>query len=102
MTRTQTQDIADDRIGAVVQEAAERLISNVSRVMVGKREALTLVTVALLAEGHVLLEDVPGVGKTVLAKAVARSSGCSFNRIQFTPDLLPSDVTGINIYNQKL
>ena len=99
---TQAQNIADEQIGAVVKEAGDRLINNVSRVIVGKQEQLTLVTVALLAEGHVLLEDVPGVGKTVLAKAVARSSGCSFNRIQFTPDLLPSDVTGINIYNQKV
>jgi MoxR-like ATPase len=93
---------ADESIGSAVQAAAERLIDNVGRVIVGKREPVTLVTVALLSDGHVLLEDVPGVGKTLLAKAVARSIGCSFHRIQFTPDLLPSDVTGINVFNQKL
>src|SRR5687768_4259656 len=93
---------ADEDIGPAVQAAAERLIDNVGRVIVGKREQVTLVIVALLSDGHVLLEDVPGVGKTLLAKAVARSIGCSFHRIQFTPDLLPSDVTGINVFNQKL
>jgi len=84
-----------------VQELAARVTSNVERVVVGKRREVELVLVALLCRGHVLIEDVPGVGKTVLAKAIARSLGCSFRRIQFTPDLLPSDVSGLSIYNQK-
>lgn len=77
------------------------LVENASRVVVGKRQTLELITVALLAEGHVLLEDVPGLGKTITAKALALSMGGVFSRIQFTPDLLPSDVTGFSIYNQK-
>ena len=77
------------------------LLSNVEKVMVGKRAEVELALVALLCEGHLLIEDVPGVGKTVLAKSLARSIGCSFKRIQFTPDLLPSDVTGVSIFNQK-
>ena len=85
-----------------IKEAADRLISNVGRVIVGKREAIELVLVALFCEGHLLIEDVPGIGKTTLAKAAARSLGCSFKRIQFTPDLLPSDITGIYYFNQKL
>jgi MoxR-like ATPase len=84
-----------------IQEAAERLLQNVNRVIVGKAETIQLVFIALLCEGHVLIEDVPGVGKTLLAKAVARSAGCRFKRIQCTPDLLPSDVTGIHYFNQK-
>ncbi|TVR69094.1 MAG: MoxR family ATPase [Sphaerobacteraceae bacterium] len=84
-----------------VQSLSERMVENVERVIVGKRREVQLVMVALLCRGHVLVEDVPGVGKTVLAKAIARSVGCSFKRIQFTPDLLPSDVTGVSVYNQK-
>ena len=84
-----------------IKEAADRLTSNVSKVIVGKKETVGLVLVALLCEGHVLIEDVPGIGKTMLAKAVARSLGCCFKRIQCTPDLLPSDVTGIDYFNQK-
>ena len=75
--------------------------SNVGRVIIGKRDVVEMLLVALLCDGHVLLEDVPGIGKTTLAKALARSIDCSFDRIQFTPDLLPSDVTGISFYNQK-
>ncbi|MBN2032952.1 MAG: MoxR family ATPase [Deltaproteobacteria bacterium] len=78
-----------------------RIIDNVSRVIVGKSDVLELVLVALVADGHVLLEDVPGVGKTLIAKALARSFGGLFKRVQFTPDLLPGDITGFNIYNQK-
>ena len=74
---------------------------NIARVIIGKAEAVELLLVALLCNGHALLEDVPGIGKTTLAKALAKSLSCSFSRIQFTPDLLPSDVTGINIYNQR-
>ncbi len=84
-----------------IQEYGERVVGNVERVIVGKHHEVRLALVALLCRGHLLIEDVPGTGKTVLAKAIARSLGCSFRRIQFTPDLLPSDVTGISIYNQK-
>src|SRR3712207_6401303 len=79
-----------------VQHISSGVINNVERVIVGKGREVHLVLVALLCRGHVLIEDVPGVGKTVLAKAIARSIGCTFKRIQFTPDLLPSDVTGVN------
>jgi MoxR-like ATPase len=84
-----------------VQEPAERTVGNIERVIVGKHAEVRLALVALLCEGHILIEDVPGVGKTMLAKALSRSIGCSFRRIQFTPDLLPSDVTGLSIFNQK-
>lgn len=84
-----------------IRELAERLKSNISKVIVGKDEVADLVLVALLCSGHVLLEDVPGVGKTMLAKCLAKSLDCEFKRIQFTPDLLPTDLTGINYYNQK-
>lgn len=82
-------------------EAADRIVDNVGRVISGKRDAATLSLVALLAGGHLLIEDVPGVGKTLLARALARSVAAEFRRIQFTPDLLPSDVTGLNVYNQR-
>ena len=84
-----------------IQGTAERIFRNVERAIVGKHDVVELALVALLAEGHLLIEDVPGIGKTTLAKAIARSVGCSFSRIQFTPDLLPSDVTGISYFNQK-
>ncbi len=84
-----------------IQGVTTRVADNVEHVIIGKRSAVDLVLIALLCRGHVLLEDVPGVGKTVLAKSIARSIGCSFKRIQFTPDLLPSDVTGVSIYNQQ-
>jgi len=83
-----------------VQNIAERVVTNVEKVIVGKHREVQLTLVALLCRGHVLIEDVPGVGKTVLAKTIARSIGCSFKRIQFTPDLLPGDVTGVSIFNQ--
>ncbi len=86
---------------SAVQAVARAASDNVERVVVGKRHDVHLVLVALLCHGHVLIEDVPGVGKTVLAKAIARTVGCSFKRIQFTPDLLPSDVTGVNIFDQQ-
>jgi MoxR-like ATPase len=77
------------------------VLSNVSHVLMGKRREIELALLALASQGHILIEDVPGVGKTMLAKTLAKSIGCSFRRIQFTPDLLPSDVTGVSIYNQK-
>ncbi|MDA8218168.1 MAG: AAA family ATPase, partial [Dehalococcoidales bacterium] len=85
----------------LVRALAKRARANVEQVIVGKGETIDLVLVALLCEGHVLLEDVPGIGKTMLAKSVARTLGCSFRRIQFTPDLLPSDVTGLSFFNQR-
>ena len=84
-----------------VQQLANQVFDNVERVIVGKRGEVSLALVALLCKGHVLIEDVPGVGKTMLAKAIAKSIGCTFKRIQFTPDLLPSDVTGISVFNQQ-
>lgn len=81
---------------------AEAVRHNVAQVIIGKQEVVDLLLVALLTEGHVLMEDVPGIGKTTLAKALARSLDCSFARIQFTPDLLPSDVTGMNFFNQRV
>ncbi len=85
----------------MIDEVTARVRQNVKRVIVGKDDVIDLMMVAVLSEGHILLEDVPGTGKTTLAKAVAASLGCTFRRIQFTPDLLPSDVTGINYFNQK-
>ena len=84
-----------------IKETGDKVLANVERVIVGKHLEVRLALVALLCRGHLLIEDVPGTGKTVLAKAIAKSLGGSFRRIQFTPDLLPSDVTGLSIYNQK-
>jgi len=83
-----------------VHEQIERLIDQIETVIVGKREAVELVVAGLLCGGHILIEDIPGVGKTMLARALARSLDCEFRRIQFTPDLLPADVTGVSLYNQ--
>ena len=83
-----------------IQQFAETMIKNVEQVIIGKREAIELSLIGLLSQGHLLIEDVPGVGKTMLARSLAKSVGCSFSRIQFTPDMLPSDVTGVTIYNQ--
>jgi MoxR-like ATPase len=94
---------ADDSAltAADLKTVAERVIANVERVIVGKHQAVELALIAILCQGHMLIEDVPGTGKTTLAKALSKSVGCSFKRIQFTPDLLPSDVTGVTVYNQK-
>ena len=83
------------------RESVRKIISQIERVIVGKHEVVEYVLTSLLAQGHVLIEDIPGVGKTMLAKATARAIGGSFKRIQFTPDLLPGDVTGLSVYNQK-
>jgi MoxR-like ATPase len=80
---------------------AERILANVEKVIIGKASEVRLALVCLMCQGHLLIEDVPGVGKTTLARTLARSTGCSFKRIQFTPDILPSDVTGVSVYNQR-
>jgi MoxR-like ATPase len=85
----------------MISQSVQRIRENIQRVIVGKDEQINLALVAVLCEGHILMEDVPGIGKTTLAKALSASLGCAFRRIQFTPDLLPSDVTGINYFNQK-
>jgi len=87
-------------VGAV-QDAGRRIRESVARVIVGKDDVVELMLVALFCEGHILLEDVPGIGKTTLAKSLARGLGCTFRRIQFTPDLLPSDITGVSVYNPE-
>jgi len=84
-----------------VKQFGEGIINNLEKVIVGKSQSVELVVIGLLCQGHVLIEDVPGVGKTVLARSLARSLDCTFNRIQFTPDMLPSDVTGVSIFNQQ-
>ncbi|MHB2029808.1 MAG: AAA family ATPase, partial [Acidimicrobiales bacterium] len=93
----------DNEQGAALGAAplVDRVLDNVGQIVVGKRDVVRLCLVALISRGHVLLEDVPGVGKTVMVRAIARSFNCDFKRIQFTPDLLPSDVTGTSIFNQR-
>jgi MoxR-like ATPase len=83
------------------QQMTRAIVDNIERVIIGKREVIELAVIGLLCQGHLLIEDVPGVGKTMLARSIALSLDCSFNRIQFTPDMLPSDVTGVSIYNQS-
>jgi MoxR-like ATPase len=83
-----------------IQAFAGRVFENLEKVIIGKRQTVELVVIGLLCQGHLLIEDVPGVGKTMLARSLARSLGCSFSRIQFTPDMLPSDVTGVSVFNQ--
>lgn len=85
---------------ALVQTFSDRITNNIEKVIVGKRKPVELAIIGLLCQGHLLIEDVPGVGKTILARSLAKSLGCDFSRIQFTPDMLPSDVTGVSIYNQ--
>src|SRR5436305_12545135 len=84
-----------------VAATASKIIANVEKVIIGKRQQLTLALTAYFCEGHILLEDVPGVAKTMFARALARSVGCTFKRLQCTPDLLPTDVTGVCVFNQK-
>ena len=99
---TQVQEVPRDVNGAVSgpTNLLQRIVANVEKVIVGKKPEIQLAAIGLAARGHLLIEDVPGVGKTVLAKSIARTVGCTFKRIQFTPDLLPSDVTGVSIFNQ--
>jgi MoxR-like ATPase len=97
----QESNIMDDTHIEVVRSLSERVTENVERVIIGKRREVRMTLIALLCEGHLLIEDVPGVGKTMLARSIAKSIGCSFRRIQFTPDMLPSDVTGVSMFNQK-
>ena len=87
--------------GTAAQAKIKQLVDNISRVIIGKQQAVEQSVIALICGGHLLIEDVPGVGKTMLARSVARSTGCTFGRIQFTPDLLPSDITGVTIFNQQ-
>src|SRR6516162_10029082 len=84
-----------------VAATAQKVLGNIEKVIIGKRPQITLALVAYLCEGHILLEDVPGVAKTMLARALAKSVGCAFKRIQCAPDLLPTDVTGVSVFNQK-
>ncbi len=100
MTNATTSRLSQGDVSAI-HGTASALRETVERVIVGKTDVVRLALVALLCEGHILLEDVPGTGKTTLAKAIARSLGCSFKRIQFTPDLMPSDITGIHYFDQK-
>ena len=93
--------MAETQVASDTVQLARKVVDNVERVILGKTSVIEHALAALLAQGHVLVEDLPGVGKTMLAKSLAISTGCVFKRIQFTPDLLPSDITGISIYNQK-
>jgi MoxR-like ATPase len=99
-TESRERGAATAAAGAI-HEVAQKVKASIERVIVGKDQVIDLVLVALFSDGHILLEDVPGIGKTTLAKSIARSIGCSFKRIQFTPDVMPSDITGINFYNQQ-
>ena len=93
----------ESQVGASkVQEVATRLRDSVQRIIVGKDDAIDLAVIALLCRGHILVEDVPGIGKTMMAKSLAQSLGCTFTRIQYTPDLMPTDVLGVNFFNQKV
>jgi MoxR-like ATPase len=100
-TRQVSGNSARPRTVELVQQVAERISHSVSQVIVGKRNEVRLTVLGLLSQGHILIEDIPGVGKTMMAKALSRSIGCTFSRIQFTPDMLPSDVTGVSLFNQK-
>jgi MoxR-like ATPase len=100
-TRQNRRPIDNQQQIGIVQHVAERIAQSVGQVIIGKRNEVRLTVLGLLCQGHILIEDIPGVGKTMMAKALARSIGCTFSRIQFTPDMLPSDVTGVSLFNQK-
>lgn len=100
-TRQNRRPVDNQQQIGIVQHVAERIAQSVGQVIIGKRNEVRLTVLGLLCQGHILIEDIPGVGKTMMAKALARSIGCTFSRIQFTPDMLPSDVTGISLFNQK-
>jgi MoxR-like ATPase len=97
----QSEPKTDCKVNPLEFRLCDRIIENISKVIVGKRPAIELLLVAFLADGHALIEDVPGLGKTLMAKALARTIGGTFKRVQFTPDLLPADITGFNVYNQQ-
>jgi MoxR-like ATPase len=100
-TRQNRRPVDTQQPAGLVQQVAERIAQSVGQVIIGKRNEVRLTVLGLLCQGHILIEDIPGVGKTMMAKALARSIGCTFSRIQFTPDMLPSDVTGVSLFNQK-
>jgi MoxR-like ATPase len=100
-TRQMNNNNSRPRHVEIVQQVAERISLSVGQVILGKRNEIRLTVLGLLSQGHILIEDIPGVGKTVMAKTLARSIGCTFSRLQFTPDMLPSDVTGVSLFNQK-
>src|SRR2546430_4233906 len=95
------QAVGAERPAVVGADAVRRIVDNLALVVRAREETLRLVVLSVVAEGHLIIEDFPGVGKTMLTKALARSVDCSFSRLQFTPDLLPSDITGVNVFNQK-
>ena len=90
-----------DEAVIAARKTAQKIVDNIEQVIVGKRKAVELAVVGLISKGHLLIEDAPGVGKTILARSLAKSIDCTFKRIQFTPDMLPGDITGVSIYNQK-
>jgi len=100
-TRQNRRPVDSQQQIGMAQHVAERIAQSVGQVIIGKRNEVRLTVLGLLCQGHILIEDIPGVGKTMMAKALARSIGCTFSRIQFTPDMLPSDVTGVSLFNQK-
>ena len=97
----QTRRTGDRQQVNIVQQVSERIAQSVGQVIFGKRNEVRLTVLGLISQGHILIEDIPGVGKTMLAKALAHTIGCTFSRIQFTPDMLPSDITGVSLFNQK-
>ncbi len=97
----QTRRTPEVQANNIVQSVAERIVQSVNQVILGKRNEVRLTVLGLISQGHILIEDIPGVGKTMMAKALSRSIGADFSRIQFTPDMLPSDITGVSMFNQK-